>query len=149
MLFKRAIIFSLFTFRSVVTAAEFDWDCINFIDTCNNACFAIHCKGAAATLTYDSDKENGGPRRDASGCNARPCMTINYDQYGDSCNEYPFASVKEGGKDVILRCVDMSDNASMSIVLVDNFWLIHDRSRSSIGQLWAKFERWRSISCVC
>ena len=114
MLFKRVITFSLFTFRSVVTAAEFDWDCTNSIDTCNNACFAINCKGAAATLTYDSKKENRGPRRDASGCNARPCMTNDdYGQYGDSCDEYPFASVKEGGKDAILRCVDISDNASM------------------------------------
>jgi Deoxyribonuclease NucA/NucB len=95
----------------------FDWDCTKSIKTCNNACYAIHCRGAHSTLTYDSDKKADDDRRKLSGCDANPCNTKptkdTYGKFGGTCDEFPFASVKEGGKDATLRCVPGPDNSSM------------------------------------
>lgn len=124
MLLRTIIPFSLFALSSVVTTAlDFDWKCKNSIDTCNNACFAIHCKGAADTLTYDKDGED--QNRIDSGCDAEPCKTTNYDQYGDSCDEYPFASAAEGGSGAILRCVALEDNLSRCKQIWPNDFLIY------------------------
>lgn len=111
------ISFLVLALVSVVTALEiFDWDCTNSLGTCNNACFAIKCKNIPGTLTYDSDMAARNPRRTLSGCNRTPCTTTDYDQFGNSCDEYPFASTTEGGEGAILRCVDESENSSKCLI---------------------------------
>ena len=112
--------FTILITASVALALDFDWDCTKSLATCNNACFAANCKGSPSLLTYDSDVANRRPRRTASGCNRTPCTNTNYSSFGNSCDEYPFASTTEGGKGAILRCVDSSENSSKSYNIVLN-----------------------------
>ncbi|KAI1380614.1 deoxyribonuclease NucA/NucB-domain-containing protein [Hypoxylon crocopeplum] len=103
----------LFLFAaSVAAVANFEWDCTNSLGTCNNACYAVNHNLAKGTLTYDSNKANRDPRRTASGCNKTPCTNTKYKRWGNSCDEYPYASTKEGGRKAILRCVDTTENSS-------------------------------------
>ncbi|CCX12486.1 deoxyribonuclease NucA/NucB-domain-containing protein [Pyronema domesticum] len=97
---------------TVVEALNFDWDCTRSLGTCNNACFAVNCKRKPSKLTYDANKSARGPRRTRSGCNRTPCSNTKYKASGNSCDEFPFASVKEGGSGAILRCVKSSENSS-------------------------------------
>ncbi|KAI0508966.1 deoxyribonuclease NucA/NucB-domain-containing protein [Xylaria bambusicola] len=102
----------IFATITAVTAVSFEWDCTNSLGTCNNACFAVNHGLAPGVLTYDSNTNNRNPRRTASGCNRTPCSNTGYSQYGNSCDEFPFASVQEGGANAILRCVDSTENSS-------------------------------------
>lgn len=92
----------------------FIWDCINSPNTCNNACYAFSNKLAPSVLTKDT--KGAKKRRCASRCaSKRPCgnnSQLSFKKFGDSCDEFPFASTKEGGKGAILRCVPGSDNSS-------------------------------------
>ncbi|KAI1111687.1 deoxyribonuclease NucA/NucB-domain-containing protein [Nemania sp. NC0429] len=97
---------------TAVAAVNFEWDCTNSLGPCNNACYAVNHGLAPGTLTYDSDANNRGPRRTASGCNRTPCSNTGYGATGNSCDEFPFASVQEGGNGAILRCVDSTENSS-------------------------------------
>ena len=97
---------------SLALAQNFEWDCTKSLATCNNACFAVNCKGSPSSLTYDSNKANRGPRRTASGCNRTPCTNTHYRSFGNSCDEFPFASTNQGGAGAILRCVDSTENSS-------------------------------------
>ena len=94
--------------------ATFNWDCTNSLATCNNACFSVNHGLHPGVLTYDSNPDNRTPRRQSSGCAQNPCNTasIPYSRFGNSCDEYPFASTNEGGPDATLRCVDSSENSS-------------------------------------
>ncbi|MCJ1470175.1 hypothetical protein MMC07_008820 [Pseudocyphellaria aurata] len=103
---------SLLALSSVVAAATFDWNCENSLGPCNNACFRVNCKGTPLPFNYDSDMSHRGPRRTKSGCNKTPCTNTKYKKYGNSCDEFPFASVKQGGDGATLRCVDGSENSS-------------------------------------
>lgn len=105
--------FSLLALGSLVAAANFDWNCENSLGPCNNACFRVNCKGDPLPFTYDSDKSHRNPRRTKSGCNRTPCTHTKYKKYGNSCDEFPFASVTQGGTGATLRCVDGSENSSM------------------------------------
>ena len=69
--------------------------------------------GAKRQFTYDSG--NASKRRTESGCEKRPCTQGNlpWAKFGDSYDEFPFASTKEGGKNAQLRCVDKGENHSM------------------------------------
>ena len=58
---------------TLASAVDFNWDCTNSLATCNNACYAVNCRGKSGLLTYDSDASARGPRRTASGCNRTPC----------------------------------------------------------------------------
>jgi hypothetical protein len=102
------------------TGQNFDWDCTNSLAPCNNACFAVNCKGSPTTLNYDSNAANRGPRRTASGCNRSPCSNTRYRSFGNACDEYPFASTTQGGAGAILRCVDSSENSSKLYNIVLN-----------------------------
>ena len=53
-------------------------------------------------------------RRKASGCSKNPCNNkkLPFGKHGNSCDEFPFASVKEGGKGAHLRCVRKGENSS-------------------------------------
>ena len=102
----------ILTTVTLALAQNFDWDCTNSPGPCNNACFAINCKGSPGSLTYDSNAANRGPRRTASGCNRTPCTNTRYRSFGNSCDEYPFASTTQGGAGTILRCVDSPEISS-------------------------------------
>ncbi|KAJ8120764.1 hypothetical protein ONZ43_g2611 [Nemania bipapillata] len=117
---------------TAVTAATFEWDCTNSLGTCNNACYAVNHGLASGVLTYDSDTNNRNPRRTASGCNKNPCSNTVYKKYGDSCDEYPFASTKEGGTGAILRCVDSTDNSSEGGQLGNFYKTINNGDKYSI-----------------
>ena len=105
----------------LAVAQNFEWDCTNSLATCNNACFAVNCKGSPNSLTYDSNQANRGPRRTASGCNRTPCTNTHYSSFGNSCDEFPFASTTQGGAGAILRCVDSSENSSkLYNIVLDN-----------------------------
>ena len=97
---------------SIALAVDFDWDCTNSLAPCNNACYATNCRGVASVLHYDNDPANRPTRRNASGCSQTPCTYTNYGYFGNSCDEYPFASTFQGGKGAILRCVDGTENSS-------------------------------------
>ena len=95
-------------------AKTFVWDCSRSVGTCNNACYAVNHGLAPGSLTYDADRSKRRGRRTASGCNRRPCTNTRYRRFGRSCDEYPFASVNEGGSGAILRCVKPTENSSES-----------------------------------
>ena len=103
---------TILTTVALTVAQNFDWDCTNSLSTCNNACYAVNCKGSPNLLTYDGNAANQDPRRAASGCNRTPCSNTHYAAFGNSCDEYPFASTTQGGTSAILRCVDSSENSS-------------------------------------
>ncbi|EMD85672.1 hypothetical protein COCC4DRAFT_54290 [Bipolaris maydis ATCC 48331] len=116
----------------IIDAASFEWDCTNSLGTCNNACYAVNHGLASGTLTYDANKANRGPRRTASGCNRTPCTNTNYNQWGNSCDEYPFASTHEGGAGAILRCVVDTDNDSEGGQLGNFYKKINDGDQFDI-----------------
>ena len=93
---------------------NWEWDCTNSPEACNNACYAVRCRGFSGLLTYDSDAKNEAKRRTNAGCkSSSPCAansTLSYNSYGDSCHEYPFASSEQGGSGAFLRCVDQKEN---------------------------------------
>ncbi|SPQ20352.1 d18c7a67-1476-407d-a348-62dd5cb25109 [Thermothielavioides terrestris] len=98
-----------------IAAINFVWDCSNAIGTCNNACFAMNHNLAPSVLTKDTRKTQVNERRKASGCRRGPCgknAKTSFKRFGGSCDEYPFATTKEGGKGAILRCVDGPENSS-------------------------------------
>lgn len=105
---------SLAALFSAAHAQTFNWNCQNSLGTCQNACFAIVCRSSHTTLTYDANAANRGPRRTASGCNKTPCSDagLSYSTFGNSCDEFPFASTQEGGSGARLRCVDSTENSS-------------------------------------
>lgn len=98
-----------------VHAATFDWDCTNALGACQNYCFYAQCRGGAGQqYTFDANTANRPPRRQASGCRRNPCNDagLSYSSFGNSCDEFPFASTQEGGSGARLRCVDSSENSS-------------------------------------
>ncbi|KFA80958.1 hypothetical protein S40288_11547 [Stachybotrys chartarum IBT 40288] len=99
-------------------AQIFDWDCTNAVGPCNNACFATNNGLANGVLTYDGDADNAEDRREDVGCGTwRPCGSTGYGAWGDSCDEYPFASTFEGGAGGTLRCVPRNENSSKASFL--------------------------------
>lgn len=104
---------SLTALFSAAHAQTFNWNCQNSLGPCQNACFATVCRAATGLLTYDANPANRGPRRTASGCNKTPCSAgLSYSTFGNSCDEFPFASTQEGGSGARLRCVDSTENSS-------------------------------------
>lgn len=126
---KMILSFSLLALSSVVTAVNFDWNCQNSLGPCNNACFRVNCRGTPLPFNYDSNVANRGPRRTRSGCNRTPCTNTGYGRFGNSCDEFPFASVTQGGTGATLRCVDSTENSSMytkvsqRLIEVISWWL--------------------------
>ncbi|KAI4121038.1 MAG: hypothetical protein LQ347_006973, partial [Umbilicaria vellea] len=100
---------------------EFTWDCTKSLATCNNYCYAAVCRGlfsGISKFTYDSDPDNAEDRRKDSGCDKYSYSLCNptrgvspFNRFGNSCDEFPFASTKEGGKGATLRCVDSTENS--------------------------------------
>lgn len=119
---KMILSFSLLALSSVVAAVNFDWNCQNSLGPCNNACFRVNCRGTPLPFNYDSNLANRGPRRTRSGCNRTPCSNTNYRRFGNSCDEFPFASVTQGGTGATLRCVDSTENSSMYTKFPRAYW---------------------------
>ncbi|EYE93635.1 uncharacterized protein EURHEDRAFT_516582 [Aspergillus ruber CBS 135680] len=108
-------IFSIFFLVSSVTAANFAWDCTKSLGTCQNYCYAAKCgRMGRRRFTYDSNANARPGRRKASGCKRNPCndKKLKFGKFGNSCDEFPFASVKEGGRNAHLRCVNINENRS-------------------------------------
>ena len=91
----------------------FDWNCSNnSLAPCNNACYAVHCKGTAYQFNYDSNLANSSFRSTASGCNDNPCTNTHYKSFGNTCDQFPFPSTTQGGTGAILRCVESAEESS-------------------------------------
>lgn len=106
---------------AVAHAANFKWDCRRSPETCLNACFAYRVRRRPTTLVWDSPtKQQEDQRRRASGCTMSNSYSVcgarsrvPYRRPGKTqCDEYPFASTRQGGSNAILRCVALRDNAS-------------------------------------
>ncbi|KMU73364.1 hypothetical protein CISG_03499 [Coccidioides immitis RMSCC 3703] len=99
---RLSALFLLFFFFLSVSAKTFTWNCGNSVGTCNNYCYYAKCRsGAKRSFTYDPNKSNARKRRVASGCSKNPCgrkSRLPFKKFGRSCDEFPFASTKEGGK---------------------------------------------------
>lgn len=98
---------------------SFEWNCENSLGTCENYCYAAQCSpgfGGGKKFTYDSDSKASDARRVKSGCSKNPCNASTgvspFNKFGTSCDEFPFASTKEGGTGASLRCVHPTDNSS-------------------------------------
>lgn len=132
----------LFIFGALLAAAAaqdggmalFDWDCSSgrgSLQSCNNACYVVNCvPGFDATTVYHLDRTNTNAHRTESGARPSPdpCKdswggSKQWRQAGDatsggapatSPDEFPWASVANGGAGARLRCVNPSDNTSKS-----------------------------------
>jgi len=108
--------------------------------TCNNACYATYCKDISRALHYDSNAEHQAERRKQSGVTKNPCNTSptkeKYGKFGDSADEFPFATTKEGGKhgnqNAILRCVPGPDNSSQGSQLQKFYKTLKDGEEFTI-----------------
>lgn len=127
------------TIAQPLPGPHFNWDCTNTRGTCNNACFASNCLGLPNELTYDSVRPNAYGRRRDSGCGRTPCskQKYKYMDFGNSCDEYPFASTFEGGAGAILRCVDSTENESKLYNIVFHIAIISFTALGEGGQLSA------------
>ncbi|ODM15264.1 hypothetical protein SI65_09205 [Aspergillus cristatus] len=108
-------IFSLFLILSGVTEANFAWDCTKSIGTCQNYRYAAKCgRMGRRRFTYDSNAKARPGCLTASGCSRNPCNSKNlkFFKFGNLCDEFPFASVQEGGRNAHLRCVNINENRS-------------------------------------
>lgn len=101
---------------SAAKVKTFAWDCTNSIGPCNNFCYAANHK-AKTTLTFMPSLIRTNRR--LSGASRRPCRNtkLPYHKSGDSCDEYPFASTKEGGINAFLRCANGTENKSMQTLI--------------------------------
>lgn len=64
-------------------------------------------------LNWENDSKSDARRRAAGCVSNSPCKNGNMDTptpSEDSCDEYPFASVVEGGGRAILRCTGLGEN---------------------------------------
>lgn len=99
-----------------LTAAQIisimSWNCISTMDICNHFCYAINCARATRFVTFDPVRANAPARRKAAGCSRKPCYKSKtpYAAFGNSCDEFPFASTEEGGSGAFLRCVEIEQN---------------------------------------
>ncbi|EAU37150.1 conserved hypothetical protein [Aspergillus terreus NIH2624] len=135
---------ALTALASTVSAATFDWDCTNALGTCQNYCFYAQCRGGAGQqFTYDADKSKRPDRRKESGCSKTPCSdsSLSYSKFGNSCDEFPFASTKEGGSGARLRCVDSTENSSEGGQLSAFYGTINDGDKFGIT-----IENWKGAS---
>lgn len=106
-------------------------DCTEYPGPCNNDCYAVFVANKQQVqydplvnsdladtcfqiLNYPGSGASDLNRRKA-GCSRNPCnknkmAKANSDE--NSCDEYPFASVTEGGSEAILRCTEGVENTA-------------------------------------
>lgn len=114
--------FSVFLVLSMVkygfadSTKIFTLDCTDSPMSCNNDCYAIYVANKPSTLKYTKSSSH---KRTESGCtqtsNSKSVCgdagIAKYAKSGNTCDEYPYLSVPEGGAGAILRCVPSSDNS--------------------------------------
>lgn len=126
----------------------FDWDCSTgkgSIQSCNNACYVANCvAGFSDTTVYylarpqtDAHRTESGARPSPDPCKDNWSGSKQWRQAGDrtagglaatSPDEFPWASVSNGGSGARLRCVNLSDNQSELMIPKANGrreWLTH------------------------
>lgn len=131
---------ALFSFLAVAIslgqvsyAAMLTLDCTTFPESCNNDCYGIFSAGLASALTWDQPTTSVvNQRRRGSGCTysktgSSVCSSSNgvapWNQYGASCDEYPYASTSQGGMaGATLRCITQSDNSKEGRFLQTNLY---------------------------
>jgi hypothetical protein len=105
----------------VLLAFNLEFDCSQITEVCNNMCYGVLCKtGFSWALTIQRDntaqcqaarKSNACGSSNPNYCSAKfsPPFTSGY-----SCDEYPFASTKEGQTKggAATRCVPKGQNSS-------------------------------------
>ncbi|QIX01592.1 hypothetical protein AMS68_007109 [Peltaster fructicola] len=89
-------------------------DCTNAGGACNNDCYAAYKNKKPTTLHYLASTSSTNTNRRLSGCTRSPCSNskYKYKNSGGDCDEYPYASTKEGGTGSTLRCVPAGENRS-------------------------------------
>ncbi|SPO25720.1 uncharacterized protein UTRI_03085 [Ustilago trichophora] len=93
---------------SLAQAATLTWDCTRVPNICSNDCYAIQCAGKPTTLHRDS--ANASINRANTACKS-PNRCANNPSDSNSCDEYPYASSKEGGAGSVTRCVPSTENS--------------------------------------
>ena len=99
---------------------HFNLKCTNCPKSCNNDCYAVYKARKEFVLYYPGPKtatQTRQTRRD-SGCtqtsNGNSACGANgiakYKPGGGTCDEYPYASVSQGGTEAVLRYVPGADN---------------------------------------
>ncbi|KAA1478038.1 hypothetical protein DENSPDRAFT_845231 [Dentipellis sp. KUC8613] len=101
---------------------EFDCSANGIPEVCQNMCYGVNCRGHPQTLTRNTgNKKTCAAARKQNSCGASPnrCSVKKGATAGQSCDEYPFASTKEGqaagtgGKtSAVTRCVPAGQNSS-------------------------------------
>ncbi|KIS69430.1 uncharacterized protein UMAG_11931 [Mycosarcoma maydis] len=89
-------------------AATLTWDCTRVPNICSNDCYAIQCAGKPTTLHRDS--ANASANRAKTACKS-PNRCANNASDSNSCDEYPYASSREGGTGSVTRCVPATENS--------------------------------------
>ncbi|THH18777.1 hypothetical protein EW146_g2260 [Bondarzewia mesenterica] len=106
--------------RAVLIAYNLEFDCSKINEVCNNMCYGVYCKNQKQewSLTVQRDsvpkcqaarKKNACGSSNPNYCSAKKGFTAGY-----SCDEFPFASTKEGQTitNVATRCVPKGQNSS-------------------------------------
>jgi len=91
-------------------------DCSEYPGPCNNDCYAIYVANKPRILNYNGPDGQSAARRRAAGCvSPTPCRNGKMATPGpdeDTCDEYPYASVVEGGSGALLRCTESGENTA-------------------------------------
>lgn len=95
---------------SGVCGLNFGWNCQNTPQACQNACYAVRCGSPSITFLTRGDPEDTDDQRKRAGCSGSPCSILPWAGAGTSCDEYPFASVEEGGWEAYQRCIPLIEN---------------------------------------
>ncbi|PLB41029.1 deoxyribonuclease NucA/NucB-domain-containing protein [Aspergillus candidus] len=90
-------------------------DCTKYPGPCNNDCYAAYVANKPLILNYNGPDGKSGARRKAAGCvSPSPCRNDKMKKQSkddDTCDEYPYASTKEGGTGAIIRCTNGAENS--------------------------------------
>lgn len=113
---QRAILLFLCSASMVNALLVFELDCTNIQTPCTNDCYAVYVGHRTQRLTWPGEGRSlSDVHRSAAGCKQGVCCGANPkmdppDQTQVSCDEYPFASMTQGGQGASLRCVNLAEN---------------------------------------
>lgn len=94
---------------------EVVFDCSVTPGACTNMCWGAYCSGYEVSLSFDKpSKKVKRDRRAKAGCGkGNRCGDQSPDPDGNSCDEYPFASVQEADNvQQVNRCIPGSEQDS-------------------------------------
>lgn len=96
---------------------EVVFDCSTTPGACTNMCWGAYCSGYEVSLSFDqATQDTKRARRSKAGCGpGNRCGDSSPDPDGNSCDEYPFASVSEADNvQQVNRCISPSEQNSAS-----------------------------------